>query len=282
MARSPRTRATLPKLTDRLSLGDGLEVSPICLGMVDSPDVVPAAFDAGINFFFLTADMHWPLYEPVRKGLAKLLARGGGIRDQVVVCATAYVTQADFCHLPFEETVAAVPGLGRLDVLCAGGVYASDFSGRLTVYRSHRDKSFVGCRAVAASFHERQVGRVAIEHELVDLAFVRFNAGHPGAMRDLFPALPARRRTRVFNFKNVDGWVAPGRLDALGLAADAWRPHQTDHYRFALSQPQLDGALVALERPAQVAQLAEALAKGPLDEESQHYLMTLAQADLST
>ena len=281
MARRPQTRATLPKLTDRLPLGDGLEVSPICLGMVDSPEVVTAAYDAGINFFFVTADMHWPLYEPVRRGLAKLLERRG-VRDRIVVCATAYVTQPDFCEMPFEELLGAVPGLERLDVLCAGGVYAADYSGRLPVYRRHRDTGFVGCRAIASSFHERQVARLAIEHELVDLAFVRFNAGHPGAMQDLFPALPARRRTRVFNFKTVDGWVAPSRLDALGLDADSWRPHPTDHYRFAFSQPDLDGALIALGRPQHVRDLADALAAGPLDESAQRYLMTLAQADRTT
>src|SRR5215469_14434904 len=64
------SRQMLPRLTDRLVLGDeGLSVSPFCLGMVRSPDAVSAAFDAGINFFFLSADMHWPLYEPLRLGL---------------------------------------------------------------------------------------------------------------------------------------------------------------------------------------------------------------------
>ncbi len=58
---------TLPRLTDRVVLGDSLLVSPICLGAVARPDVVLAAWEAGINFFFLTADMHWPMYEPLRR-----------------------------------------------------------------------------------------------------------------------------------------------------------------------------------------------------------------------
>src|SRR6266540_1673365 len=70
-------RLTLPKLTDRLTLGeDGLRVSPFCLGLVGSDDTACAAFDSGINFFFLSADLHWPLYESARLGLEKLLARG--------------------------------------------------------------------------------------------------------------------------------------------------------------------------------------------------------------
>ena len=253
-------------------------MSPICLGMVDTPEVITAAFDAGINFFFVTADMHWPLYEPVRLGLQRLLKRRN-VRSKVVVCATAYVTQPDFCEAPFEELINSIPGLAHLDVLCAGGAYGGDFGPRLPVYRRHRETRFVGCRAVAASFHERSIARVAVEHELVDLAFVRFNAGHAGAREDLFPHLPAKRRTRLFNFKAVDAWVSPSRLAELGLDADNWHPHPTDHYRFVLSQPELDGALVSLERPRQVRELADALARGPLSDAEQEYLMTLSHAD---
>src|SRR6185436_586633 len=80
------TRAELPKLTDRLPLGgSGLEVSPCSLGLTGDPATVPAAFEAGINFFFLTADMHWPIYEPTRRGLKLLLEGRPGVRDAIVV-----------------------------------------------------------------------------------------------------------------------------------------------------------------------------------------------------
>src|SRR4051812_39900076 len=79
LSTTSRQRTVLPAPGDRLPLGDcGLKVSPFCLGMVGEPATVPAAFDAGVNFFFVTADMHWPLYEMTRRGLADLLARGGG------------------------------------------------------------------------------------------------------------------------------------------------------------------------------------------------------------
>jgi hypothetical protein len=75
-------RRPLPRLTDRQPLGkSGLRAGPICLGAVPGPETVLAAFDAGINFFFLSVDMHWPLYEGMRRGLEALLARGGGVRD---------------------------------------------------------------------------------------------------------------------------------------------------------------------------------------------------------
>ena len=56
MARTPRR---LPKLTDRIALGRiGLRVSLFCLGLVRRPQTIAAAFESGINFFFLTADLH--------------------------------------------------------------------------------------------------------------------------------------------------------------------------------------------------------------------------------
>lgn len=273
-------RKTLPRLTDRLPLGDGLLVSPVCLGAVARPDVVLAAWEAGINFFFLTADMHWPMYEPLRRGLRALFKRPGA-RESVVICSTAYVTQPDFCELPFEEVVEALPGLNHIDVVTMGGVSAGDFQQRLPVYQRHRATGFVGCRAIGASFHDRKTALSAINADLVDLAFVRFNAGHPGAEQELFPHLKKGRRTRLFNFKTIDGWVSPTQLDALGLDPLSWRPHPVDHYRLALSQPALDGVLAALAHPREVRQLADALAAGPLAQTDQRYLKQLAKAKRS-
>ncbi len=280
MARPARRRKVLPRLTARLALGrGGLEVSPACLGMVGAAEVVPAAFDAGINFFFVSADMHWPLYEPMRRGLELLLSRGKAVRDRLVVCAAAYVTQPEFCELPFEELVAAVPGLGRIDVVAAGGVYWQDFWARLPVYQAHRAARFCGARAMGASFHDRSAALTAVSRQLVDVAFVRYNAGHPGAQRDLFPLLPARRRTRLFGFKSTDAYVGSGRCAELGVPDRYWVPRVTDHYRFALNRPELDGVLLSLDTVSQVAELSEALAEGPLDASHEKYLVDLAALD---
>ena len=164
-------RTTLPRFSDRLTLGDqGLRVSPFCLGRVQSADAVNAAFDAGINFFFLTADMHWPLYEASRR--ARTLARGPGIRDQVVVAAVSYATQPELCSVPFQEVVQVLPGLDRIDVPIAGGAYANEFLVRLSVYRKHLRTGYAGARAIGASFHDRQAALLAYNHRLIDLALV--------------------------------------------------------------------------------------------------------------
>ena len=276
---TPRlARSKLPRLTDRLELGaDGLRVSPCCLGIVVDPATIPAAFDAGVNFFFVTADMHWPLYEATRKGLADLLARGRGVRDDIVVAGVCYPTQPEFCSLPFKELVDSVPRLERLDVLLAGGAYGTEIRRRLPVYREHREQRFLGNRAIGVTFHDRKAAVTAMRDGKLDIAFVRYNADHAGAASDLFPSVPERPRPLLFNFKSTSGWIPPDRMAELGLAApDYWQPRITDHYRFAFTRPQLDGLLVAQRTPGEVGELAEALERGPLSEEEEDYLIDVA------
>jgi hypothetical protein len=273
-------RTALPRLTDRLPLGTGgLEVSPICLGLVAEPAIIPAAFEAGINFFFVTADLHWPLYDVVRRGLAQLIRSKPAARDQIVIGVAAYVTQPEFCHAPFTEVIAEIPGLERIDLAIAGGSYGHELPARLPTYRAHRDTHFAGTRAIGASFHDRESARAELSANDLDIAYVRYNTVHPGARTDLFPhvaPLGGGRRTLLYNFKSADGHIFDAETyEALGVGEDYWRPHVTDSYRFVLTEPALDGILCALPTVASIRDLADALAKGPLDDEDHQYMLDL-------
>lgn len=271
-------RQVLPCATDRLPLGrSGLTVSPFCLGHVRDAATVLAAFDAGVNFFFVTADMHWPLYEELRLGLARLIARRRGIRDDIVVAGVAYVTQPEFSWLPFTELVDAVPGLKRVDVTVAGGAYGYELHRRLPQYRAHVAAKHVGARATGASFHDRTAARNAVRQSTVDIAFVRYNSGHPGARKEVYPHLALRRKTLLYGFTNTGGFVPPRRIRELGLSRDFWYPAITDHYRFALTPPQVNGLLCSLGTPRHVDALCRAVEQGPLDEEEEQYLVDLAR-----
>src|SRR6185436_7423545 len=156
-------RATLPKFTDRLPLGNsGLQVSPFCLGMVRSVDTPCAAFDAGINFFFLSSDLHWPHYDLARRGLEKLLARGPGIRDQVVVALVSYVTQPEFCAGALEEGLDSVAGLKLADVAIIGAAHSQEFLTRLHVYRHVQGQGILGNKATGTTFHDRTAALLAV------------------------------------------------------------------------------------------------------------------------
>ncbi len=275
---APRT--ALPALTDRLPLGTtGLVVSPICSGMTYDARVVPAAFEAGINFFFLTADMHWPIYEATRQGLADLLRGHPSRRDEIVVACASYVTQPEFCFAPFDEVLAAVPALGRLDLTIAGGSYGHELAARIEMYKVHKVTGHAGARGIGASFHDRDAAREHLASGALDIQYVRYNPCHPGAREDLFPHVCARaagRTTLLYNFKSTDSWVeSDARYAALGVGAVNWKPHITDYYRFALTTPALDGILCGMPSPDGIVELADALAKGPLDDEDHQYLIEL-------
>jgi hypothetical protein len=286
--RTPRKR--LPRFTDRLILGNqGLRVSPYCLGWVHSAETVIAAFDAGINFFFLTTDLHWPGYEATRRGVRELLARGPAIRDQIVAAAVCYQTRPIFCYDPFQELLDEMPGLGRLDVLIAGAIYGDEQGKRFPVYAEHRETGFLGARALGMTFHDRSAARAAIRDRRVDIAFIRYNPDHPGAATDLLPHLysssPRNGRSRgkraartlLFNFTSTLGYVPPAAMEALGLPGSVyWYPEITDHYRFVLSRPEIDGVLMGPKTPSELQGVAEALARGPLTEEEQAYLVDVA------
>jgi hypothetical protein len=268
-------RASLPRLTDRIAIGGRpLAVSPFCLGYVSTPDTVLAAYDAGINFFFVTADMHWPLYEGTRLGLARLLSRGGGVRDMIVVAVTSYVTQPVFCRLPFLEALAAVPALERIDLLVAGGAYREEIGPRLEAVRRTRERDFPGA-ALGASYHDRGAALAAVNQGAVDVAYIRYNPLHPGARDDLFPRIvrDGRDCTRLYNFTSTSAYRPP---DSYSLPDEFWLPAITDYYRFALSPPEMDGVLCALQTPDHVAELAAALEKGPLDPDEEEHLLRLA------
>ncbi|HEY2290140.1 MAG TPA: hypothetical protein VGM86_05495, partial [Thermoanaerobaculia bacterium] len=246
------SRRPLPRLTDRQPLGkSGLRVGPVCLGTVPGPGTVLAAFDAGINFFFVSADLHWPLYEGTRRGLEALLARGGGVRDEIVVGVVSYLEQPLFQALQVHEVINAVAGLERVDLIIAGGVSnPSSFDSRLEPMTYARNLKFRGARAIGASFHDRRQAVKAAKLDQLDILYVRYNTAHPGARTDLFPFLLPVRTGRIFNFKSTMFKVTAEMLRRLELSPTyCWLPDIPDYYRFALSRPELDGILASPKTP---------------------------------
>jgi hypothetical protein len=269
-----RTRA----LDARIPIGRNLAVSPVCLGSVAEPKLVEAAFEAGINFFFMSSDMHWPVYDAVRRGLAGLLKAHPSRRGDLVIAAVSYVTQPEFCHVPFHETIRAVEGLDGLDMTIIGGVHPDNFMRRLLVYREHRERGplrIPGVTSTGATFHDRRTAGLAANHGLVDAAFVRYNPLHPGAEDDLFPFLRKDRSCAIFNFNSTRGCYSDSEWARLSLPPADWRPLHADYYRFALARPEIDGLLVSLKSEAELRALADAMCAAPLTQEQLEYLHLL-------
>lgn len=254
-------------------------MSPACLGQVRSPDAVRCAFESGINFFFVTADMHWPYYEELRRGIADLLADGVARREDIVVAAVSYVSQTEFGWAPYDEVVQVIPGLDHLDVLVVGGAYEADVDARVQQRREQVAERFLGARAVGVTFHERRSAVRFANEDLVDVAYLRYNPAHPGARDDVFPHL-TDSRTLVYGFKSVSESVTERDRDRLQLDRRFWLPTTSDYYRFALDRCEVDGVLCSPSTPEEIAMLREALERGPLTADQTEHLVRLADLSL--
>lgn len=260
----------------------GLQVSPICLGITDSPATVEAAFEAGVNFFFISADLHWPLYEATRRGLERLLKGNRKRRDEIVVGIASYFEEPWFGYLQFWEVIDAIPALERVDLLIAGGVTNDlSFDERTATLRRARAMQYLGARSIGASLHKRKLALLA-QNRGLDISYIRYNAAHPGARSEVLSSLPQKRRTLLFNFKSVLPVVSTASPAKFAKLRRSMIPAPTDHYRFALSAPEIDGILCSPRTPLQVFRLLRALEKGPMSRDEQDYMLQIySQAEIT-
>jgi hypothetical protein len=200
-----------------------------------------------------------------------------------VVALASYVSQPEWFVRPFEETVEDVEGLGRADVLVAGGCDAANAMGRIVRLHDHREDGFLGVRAIAASFHDRDVARRVVIDGSVDLGLVRYNAAHTGAREDVFERVGPERRGRVFGFKSTAGYVPQSLArKATNAAEGTWLPRITDHYRFALAPAAIDGLLTAPQTEDELDAMLEAIARGPLSPEEEHFVEDVTRRTIAT
>jgi hypothetical protein len=269
-------RTRLPKPSDRLPLGtSGLMVSPICLGHTSAETVI-AAFDAGINFFFVSADAHWPFYAGVRTGLEKLLRDKIAKRSQIVLAIVSYLDNPLFHQTGvFGEVLNAIPASESADVLIAGATTSRNFD-RIDTLKKLRAAGRFGSRAIGASFHDRASALTACNEGSLDISYIRYNTDHTGASADLLPHLKPNSSTLVFNFKSAMFPVKDHEFALLPESDRKWLPDICDHYRFVLSHPRIDGVLCSPQSPDELSDLVGALDRKPLDLDEQEYMIRLS------
>ncbi|MEM9061498.1 MAG: hypothetical protein AAGD13_13640 [Pseudomonadota bacterium] len=272
----PFPRPTMPDPKDRLPLGvSGLTVSPFCIG-ISTPDTILAAHEMGVNFFFVSADLHWPLYEGIREGLRQLFKKKG-TRDECVVAVVSYLEMPLFGALQFHEVIDVVPGMERADVLVAGALPGDQaLYGRYNAIAPARANGHNGARAVGGSFHDRRAALLSANANLLDIQYIRYNTAHPGATTEIFPYLRPDRAGLIYNFKSTMSRATPEQMDQMGLSDQYWRPEVTDYYRYVLTPPSMDGVLCSPQTPKELEEIVEAMKKGPLTPHEEEYMRWLS------
>jgi hypothetical protein len=148
---------------------------------------------------------------------------------------------------------------------------------RYRVFERIRKERHFGSLAIGASFHDREAAAATTNHGLFDVSYVRYNTLHTGASVDLFPYLTRPTKTLLYNFTTTQGYVTDDAWEKLALPDFGWRPTITDHYRFALTRPELAGLLVSFGEVAHIEGMARALEQGPLSEEEERLMIDLGR-----
>jgi aryl-alcohol dehydrogenase-like predicted oxidoreductase len=228
-------------------------------------DGVRAAMDRGLNLFL------WTRRNPGMR--APVLRALGQRREEVVVIG--YVTVGWFGWGVRRDADALLRELGTdyVDVLLLGwlGMGSALTAGTKRAFETLRASGKV--RAFGASIHNRpRAGRLGAERAL-DLLMIRYNAAHPGAEQDIFPAVQEANPSILAYtatswrklLKRPKGWT--GQVMTAG-----------DCYRFQLSSPHVDMALCGPASRAELEENLAALDKGPLAEDEQQWMRAFGKA----
>jgi aryl-alcohol dehydrogenase-like predicted oxidoreductase len=220
------------------------------------------ALDRGIDYVFWTNMRTGHLREPLRQALRR-------DRERLVVATGATIGFFGGGVRRGAEKALRELGTDYIDVFQLFWLGTTSAWTEGTTEALVRLKEEGKIRAIGVSIHDRpRAGRLALESP-IDLFMIRYNAAHPGAERDIFPHLAARKPAVV------------------AYTATSWRklmrrprkwngPVMTagDCYRFCLSSPSVD---VTLTGPANLAQLEEsldALERGPLSPDESAWMRT--------
>ncbi|HEX4512325.1 MAG TPA: aldo/keto reductase [Polyangiaceae bacterium] len=232
----------------------GLSVSAIALGSsygVGGRDI-ERAFDHGVNTF---------LYGSLRRpGFAKGVRALAKHREKTVIAIQTY-SRVGFLMKPFVWTALRSLGTDYVDVL--GLAWWNDVPSRRIWDAALALKDAGLVRHIMVSCHHRPSFESFMRHEACDAWMVRYNAGHPGAEREVFPLLgdDVGARPGVFAF-TATRW---GSL--LKGAPNEKTPRATDCYRFALSAPRVDAVITGPKDAHELDEAIEAMQLGPMSEE---------------
>lgn len=220
---------------------------------------IEAAMDRGVNLFLWTRRAK-DLARPLRKALA---AR----RESVAVVGYATIGWFGWGVRQGAESLLRKLGTDYLDVYQLGwvGVGAALNSSTERELIHLRESGKV--RAISVSIHDRARAGALARSSALDMLMIRYNAEHPGAERDIFPHLAARKPTILAYtatswrrlLKTPKGWGGPTMTAG-------------DCYRFQLSSPHVDLALMGPANRAQLEENIAALEQGPLSADEQQWM----------
>ena len=228
-------------------------------------DSVRVAMDRGVNLFLWTRRAKG-LASPLKQALKQR-------RDSVAIVGYAAIGWFGWGVRRGAEKLLRQLGTDYLDVyqlgwLGVGSAWTSTIERELVQLRESGK-----VRALSVSIHNRPRAAELARTSPLDMLMIRYNASHPGAEQDIFPAL------------------SDGKPSILAYTATDWRrllkrPKSWngetmtagDCYRFQLSNPHVDMALMGPSNRAQLEENLAALDKGPLTPSEEQWMREYGKA----
>jgi len=221
---------------------------------------VQAAIDRGVNLFLWTQLRDKGLANPLRGALKER-------RESVAVVGYAALGWFGWGVRSGAEKLLRKLGTDYLDV------YQLGWLGVTSAWTAATERELVHLResgkvrAIGVSIHNRSRAAELSRTSPLDQLMVRYNAAHPGAERDIFPQLRDKKPSILAYtatswrrlLKRPKGWNG-----AVMTAGDC--------YRFQLSNPHVDLALMGPASRAQMDENLNALEKGPLSPDEEKWM----------
>jgi aryl-alcohol dehydrogenase-like predicted oxidoreductase len=226
------------------------------------------AAERGVNFWLWSATMR-----KVTPALKAILARD---RERHVVAAIGLVAYTSRGVRKIVDRARQMLGIDMLDLYLLSWVgRTSSFSRSIQdTLAQLRDSGTV--RAGGTSTHDRVRAGSLARDSILDALMIRYNAAHPGAERDIFPHLEARKpliisytttswRQLLKPVKGIKMPPFPGEASVPPLTPELC-------YRFVLSSPHVHVALTAPKTGAQLEQNLKSIESGPLSPEMDEWI----------
>ncbi len=243
------------RFEDRVFGRTGITVGP--LGISASYGVPAAAVERAVE-----SGMTYVDWGSIRTAaFAEALRHLAPARDRFMLAIQSYARVGPVLTWSVERALRRI-GYGHADVLLLGFWNRAVSPRILDAARRLQRRGLVNF--VAVSSHNRANAATLGGGGDLDIVHVRYSAAHPGAEREVFPALPADDRPGMVSFTGTSwGQLLDPRLTPAGERT----PTAGDCYRFVLSHPGVD---VCATGPASAAHVEQALAArelGPMSEE---------------
>jgi aryl-alcohol dehydrogenase-like predicted oxidoreductase len=227
-----------------------------------SVDIVGAALDMGVNFFF-----GFGIDSRMIRGLRAVFPSQ---RDKVIVATGAYnlIIGSTNLRRTLEKRLRQLK-TDYIDVFMFLGVMKpKEFPDRIRDELMRlRDEGKV--RAIGISTHDRKLAGIVADRGELDLLMIRYNAAHRGAEKDIFPhcschnpALVAYTATRwTALLRRPKGWPENRPIPTPSMA-----------YRFVLNNPSVHVCLMAPRSRKEFEANFKAVADGPLSEDELKFM----------